>query len=145
MKFTNLSKTYWPKEKISKRDMINYYYQVAPFILPYMKNRPQSLNRYPNGINGPSFYQKNVAEKIPEWISTHDYENTTKEGQKKFLVCSDEPTLLYMANLGCIEMNPWHSRIESPDNPDWCVIDLDPDTNPFSQVIEAGGRLQSVC
>jgi bifunctional non-homologous end joining protein LigD len=109
-----------------------------------MKDRPQSLNRHPNGINGESFYQKNVASKIPSWLETHDYKNTTKEGRKKFLVCTDEASLLYMANLGCIEMNPWHSRIQSPDSPDWCVIDLDPDTNSFNQVIEAANVIKKI-
>jgi bifunctional non-homologous end joining protein LigD len=144
IKFTNLSKWYWPAEKISKRDMLNYYYQVAPYMLPYMQDRPQSLNRHPNGIRGQSFYQKNVAEKIPSWLTTHNYKNTSKEGTKKFLVCTDEASLLYMANLGCIEMNPWHSRIQSPDKPDWCVIDLDPDTNPFSQVMEAANVIKKI-
>ena len=142
--FTNLHKVYWPKEKIAKRDMINYYYQVAPFILPFMKDRPQSLNRHPNGINGESFYQKNIAGKFPPWIKTHDYKNTTKEGNKKFFVCADEAHLLYMANLGCIEMNPWHSRVSSPDNPDWSVIDLDPDTNSFNQVIEVANTIHQI-
>ena len=68
LKFTNLHKLYWPKEKITKGDMINYYYQVAPYMLPYLKDRPQSLNRHPNGINGESFYQKNIAGKFPTWI-----------------------------------------------------------------------------
>jgi len=144
LKFTNLDKIYWPKEKITKGDMINYYYKVAPYMLPYMKDRPQSLNRYPNGINGESFYQKNIAGKMPGWIKTHDYENKTTEGNKKFLVCADEATLIYMANLGCIEMNPWHSRIQAPDNPDWSVIDLDPDKNTFEQVIEAAQIVQQV-
>lgn len=137
LKFTNLSKIYWPDEKITKRDMLNYYYQIAPFMLPYMKDRPQSLNRHPNGIKGESFYQKNVSGKVEPWITTHDYENTSKEGNKTFLVCTDEASLMYIAKLGCIEMNPWHSRIAAPDNPDWCVVDLDPDTNSFEQVIEA--------
>ncbi len=144
LKFTNLHKIYWPKEKITKGDMINYYYQVAPYMLAYLKDRPQSLNRHPNGIKGESFYQKNIAGKFPSWIKTHDYENTTKAGSKKFFVCADEAHLLYMANLGCIEMNPWHSRVSSPDNPDWCVIDLDPDTNPFNQVIEAANVIHQV-
>ena len=142
--FTNLHKIYWPKEKITKRDMINYYYQVAPYMLPYLKDRPQSLNRYPNGIKGESFYQKNIAGKFPSWIATHDYENTTKEGTKKFFVCTDEAHLLYMANLGCIEMNPWHSRVTSPDKPDWSVIDLDPDTNSFNQVIETANVIHQL-
>ncbi len=142
--FTNLDKIYWPKEKIRKRSVINYYHEVAEFMLPYLKDRPQSLNRHPNGINGQSFYQKNVAGKFPSWITTHDYKNITKEGGKKFFVCTDEAGLLYMANLGCIEINPWHSRIQSPDKPDFCIIDLDPDTNSFSQVIETARVVNEV-
>lgn len=134
LKFTNLNKIYWPKEKITKRDMLNYYYQVAPIILPYLKDRPQSLNRYPNGIEGESFYQKNVLGKVPSWIQTFPY---TSEGIKKsFLVPVREADVLYMASLGCIELNPWSSRVQKPDNPDWCIIDLDPDTNSFDQVIK---------
>ena len=144
LQFNNLSKIYWPKEKLSKRDMLNYYYKVAPFMLPYMKDRPQSLNRHPNGINGESFYQKNVAGKVEPWITTHAYDNTTSPGNKTFFVCTDEASLMYIAKLGCIEMNPWHSRIQNPDNPDWCVIDLDPDTNSFGQVIEAARVVHAI-
>ena len=113
--------------------MLNYYYQVAPYILPYLKDRPQSLNRHPNGINGPSFYQKNVEGKVADWIETHPYTSESDGETKQFLVCTEEATLMYLANLGCIEMNPWHSRIQSPDQPDWCVIDLDPDDNPLTR------------
>lgn len=135
LKFTNLSKIYWPKEKITKRDLINYYYQAAPFILPYLKNRPQSLNRFPNGINGESFYQKNVTGKVPDWIETFPYHSSI-DGDKNFLVVSNEASLLYIVSLGCIEVNPWSSTVEKPDNPDWCIIDLDPDKkNTFDQVI----------
>ena len=109
-----------------------------------MKNRPQSLNRFPNGIKGESFYQKNIAGKFPDWLATHDYENKTIEGDKKFLVCEDEASLLYMANLGCIEMNPWNSRAADPDHPDWSVIDLDPDTNSFEEVIETAQVVKTV-
>lgn len=135
--FTNLSKAFWPKEKITKRDMINYYYQVAPYMLPFMKDRPQTLNRHPHGIVGESFYQKNVKGKVPEWIKTFPYYSSTDEEEKEFFVCTDEASLLYIASLGCIEMNPWSSRTQSPDNPDWCIIDLDPDKNTFDQVIKA--------
>ncbi|MEO9013245.1 MAG: DNA ligase D [Ginsengibacter sp.] len=132
--FNNLGKVYWPQEGITKREMLNYYYQVAPYILPYLKNRPQSLNRFPNGIDGKSFYQKNMTGKVPDWIDTFPY---TSEGiQKNFMLCNNEATLLYMASLGCIEFNPWSSTIDKPDNPDWCIIDLDPDKNTFDQVIE---------
>lgn len=134
IKFTNLSKIYWPKEKITKRDLINYYYQAAPFILPYLKDRPQSLNRFPNGINGKSFYQKNVTGKVPAWIKTFPYHSSV-DGDKNFLVVTNEASLLYLVSLGCIEINPWSSRDSKPDNPDWCIIDLDPDQNTFEQVI----------
>ncbi|MGE9310475.1 DNA ligase D [Niabella sp. CJ426] len=135
LKFNNLSKVYWPKEGYTKRDMFNYYYQVAEYILPYLKDRPQSLNRFPNGITKPGFYQKDVKGKSPDWIKKYPY--TTSEGEKKeFLVGDNEATLLWMASLGCIEMNPWFSRVQSPDHPDYCVLDLDPDKQTFDQVIE---------
>ena len=137
LKFTNLSKLYWPKEKVTKRDMLNYYYQIAPYILPYMKDRPQTLNRYPHGINGESFYQKDITGKAPDWIKGFPYYSEADHRQKNFLVCTDEASLMYIASLGCIEMNPWSSRTQSPDHPDWCIIDLDPDKNPFNQVIKA--------
>jgi bifunctional non-homologous end joining protein LigD len=137
IKFTNLSKIFWPDEKITKRDLINYYYQAAPYILPYLKNRPQSLNRFPNGINGKSFYQKNVTGKVPEWIETFPYHSSV-DGDKNFLVVSNEASLLYLVSLGCIEINPWSSTASKPDNPDWCIIDLDPDKNTFEQVIVTG-------
>jgi DNA ligase D-like protein (predicted polymerase)/DNA ligase D-like protein (predicted 3'-phosphoesterase) len=144
LKFSNLDKIYWPKEGIEKRAVLNYYASVAAYIMPYLKDRPQSLNRHPNGITGQSFYQKNIAGKFPSWIETHDYKNTSKEGEKKFFVCTDEASLLYLANLGCIEINPWHSRVSAPDNPDFCIIDLDPDTNPFEQVIETAQMVRRV-
>jgi bifunctional non-homologous end joining protein LigD len=137
LKFSNLDKIYWPKEKLTKRDMLNYYYQVAPFILPYLKGRPQSLNRFPDGIEGGNFYQKDIKGKAPEWIEGFAYRSEGDLTDKEFLVCTDEASLLYMASLGCIEINPWSSTTKKPDYPDWCIIDFDPDTNPFNQTIEA--------
>lgn len=134
---TNLRKIYWPKEKITKGDLLRYYGEIAPYILPYMMDRPQSLNRFPNGVNGESFYQKNMKGKVEPWLKTFERFSESTEESKDFLVCTGEASLLYMANLGCIEMNPWHSRVHSPHYPDWCVIDLDPGNNTFNQVIEA--------
>ncbi|WP_293783548.1 DNA ligase D [uncultured Pedobacter sp.] len=143
LKFTNLSKIYWPEDKVTKRDMFNYYYQVAEYILPYLKDRPQSLNRFPGGIHGASFYQKDVKGKAPDWAKTFPYENG--EGEKKeYLVGTDEASLLWMASLGCIEMNPWFSRTKSPDHPDYCVIDLDPDKQTFDQVVETALETKKV-
>ncbi|WP_232538884.1 DNA ligase D [Chitinophaga tropicalis] len=142
--FTNLSKVFWPDEGYTKRDMLNYYYQVASYILPYLTGRPQSMNRFPNGIKGHSFYQKDVTGKAPDWIAQFPYR--TSEGEdKNFMVPENEAGLLYMANLGAIEMNPWNSTIKKPDNPDWCLIDLDPDEgNSFRQVITTAQTVKEV-
>lgn len=134
--FTNTDKIYWPVEKISKGDLINYYDQISAFILPYLKDRPQSLNRYPNGITGQNFYQKDVTGKVPDWIKTYLYHAEGDDTDKHFLVGKDKATLLYMANLGCIEIHPWSSTIKKPDHPTWCILDLDPDKQPFDQTIE---------
>lgn len=136
LKFTNLDKIFWPKDNITKRDLINYYHQVAPYILPYLKDRPQSMNRFPDGITGEGFYFKNVTDSAPDWAETYLYKSETDQKDKQYLVGKDEATLLYMANLGCIEMNPWSSTIKKPDHPTFCIIDLDPDKNSFDQVIE---------
>jgi len=144
LKFTNLDKVFWPKEGITKRDLINYYYQAAPFILPYLKDRPQSMNRFPNGIEGEGFYFKNVTDTAPDWAETYLYHSDTDEEDKHYLVGKDEATLLYMANLGCIEMNPWNSTIKKPEHPTFCIIDLDPDKNSFDQVVEAAQVTKSI-
>jgi bifunctional non-homologous end joining protein LigD len=145
LKLTNLNKLYWKKEKFSKGDMVNYYLQIAPYMLPYMLDRPQSLNRHPNGIEGPNFFQKNQAGKLPSWMQTHeDFSESTNE-TIEYLVCSNEATLIYMANLGCIEMHPWHSRSQTWDKPDWCLIDLDPDKpNTFEQVMDVAKVVKQV-
>ena len=115
--------------------MLNYYYQVAPYILPYLIDRPQSLNRYPNGITGESFYHKDVTASAPEWIKKAPYQTNGED--KNFLVPEDDASILYMANLGAIEMNPWSSTIHTPDHPDWCLIDLDPsEKNTFETVVK---------
>jgi len=142
--FTNCQKVFWPKEGYTKGDMLNYYYNIAPYILPYLKDRPQSMNRYPNGIGGKSFYHKDVTGKAPGWIKMEPY--TTSQGEdKNFLVPQDEASILYMANLGAIEMNPWNSTIHKEDYPDWCLIDLDPSAkNTFDQVIETAQATKAV-
>lgn len=136
LKLTNLKKLYWPKEKITKGDMLDYYYRVADYIMPYMKDRPQSLNRFPNGINGENFYHKNMAGKIDKWLKTFQRFSDSNGETKDFLICTETASLIYMANLGCIEMNPWHSRVQSPIYPDWTVIDLDPGDISFEKVVE---------
>lgn len=145
IKFTNVDKVYWPKGKgvtktkaITKGEMLNYYYQVAPYILPYLLDRPVSLNRFPNGIGGPSFYQKDVTGKVPDWVEQYLYHAADEpEVDKHYMVPKTEADVMLMASLGCIEMNPWSSRTGKPDHPDWCIIDLDPGKTSFEKVIEA--------
>jgi bifunctional non-homologous end joining protein LigD len=102
-----------------------------------------SLNRYPGGIHAKSFYQKNVKDTAPDWAQTFPYKTSDGE-EKEYLVGKDEATLLWMATLGCIEMNPWFSRTSSPDSPDYCVVDLDPDKQTFDQVVEAANAVKEV-
>ncbi|WP_211352153.1 non-homologous end-joining DNA ligase [Dinghuibacter silviterrae] len=145
LSFTHLDKVYWPKEGYTKRDVLNYYDRIAPYILPYLKDRPQSLNRHPDGINGESFYQKDVTGKAPDWARLFPYHAEGDERQRHFLVCNGKASLLYMVSLGCIEMNPWSSRVETPDNTDWCVLDLDPTKkNDFNNVIETARVIHQV-
>jgi len=137
VKFTNLNKIFWPEEQITKAELINYYYQIAPVLMPYLTGRPQSMNRYPNGISGKSFYFKNVKGKVPGWMSTYKYYSESDREEKEYLIANDEATLLHMINMGCIELNPWSSTSGKPDHPSFCIIDLDPDQNDFDQVILA--------
>lgn len=144
LKFNHLGKLFWPRDGLTKRDLLNYYYQIAPYIHPYLLERPQSLNRFPNGIEGVSFYQKDVTGKAPEWMEKFPYKTSQGEN-KNYLIVQSEYDLLWMANLGAIEMNPWNSTIMSPEHPSWCIIDLDPsEGNTFEQVIEAAQATKEV-
>lgn len=142
--FTHLNKTFWPQEAVTKRDMLNYYIVVAEYMLPHLRNHPMSLNRFPDGIAGPHFYQKDVTGKAPGWATTFAHD-TAKGEHHNYIVGGDVSSLLWMANQGCIEINPWLSRISSPECPDHCVIDLDPDEqNTFDQVIEAAQMVKKL-
>ena len=143
LKLTNLNKVYWPSEKYTKRDLIEFYREMAPFVLPYLKDRPESLHRHPNGVEGESFYQKDL-EHHPAWVKTVRIGSESQEKEIRFLICQDEPTLIYMANLGCIEINPWSSRLGMLDHPDFLVIDLDPEDIAFEKVVEAALAVREV-
>ena len=135
LKVTNLNKLYWKKEGYTKGDLINYYLKVAPYILPYITNRPQSLSRFPNGIDGTHFFQKDVKGKVPDWIQTFEFYSESTDETIDYLVCNGEASLVYMANLGCIEIHPWHSTVQAPEHPVYCLIDLDPDKNKYDDVV----------
>ncbi|HSR48318.1 MAG TPA: DNA ligase D [Anaerolineales bacterium] len=134
LNLTNLEKVYWPEDGYTKGDMIAYYRDVATLMLPYLEDRPESLHRFPNGIAAKSFYQKDI-EQPPPWLKTVRIESESKGESINFLVCQDEASLVYMANLGSIEIHPWNSRLESLEQPDWLVIDLDPADQTFEQIV----------
>jgi bifunctional non-homologous end joining protein LigD len=134
--FSHLDKIFWPREGYTKGDVVEYYRKIAPVILPYLKDRPESLNRHPEGIAGPNFYQKNVGrENIPVFIKTCMLEAKTTDKSVRYLMCNNEDTPLWLANFGCIEINPWASRIGSLNRPDFLTIDLDPHGRSFDDVV----------
>ena len=137
VEFSNTNKIFWPKEKYTKGDVIAYYDKIAPYILPYLKDRPMVMNRHPNGIKGKSFYQKNAdREHLPSFVKTKKiYSESTKE-YIEYVVCQNKETLLWLANFGCIELNPWASRIQKLEKPDFLTIDLDPGKRSFDEVVE---------
>ncbi|HLT08594.1 MAG TPA: DNA ligase D [Cyclobacteriaceae bacterium] len=134
---TNLDKIYWPQEKITKYQLIDYYLNIAEVILPYLKDRPQNLHRYPEGIHKDSFYQKDTAGIFPHWVDTVNVYSKSNDRDIEYMLCQHEATLLYMANLGCIEINPWNSRKDALEYPDYAILDIDPsDKNTFEEAIE---------
>ncbi|GAA4314925.1 DNA ligase D [Pontixanthobacter gangjinensis] len=137
VKVTNLDKVYWPDSGLRKYDLIDYYIKVSEYILPYLKDRPQNLHRHPNGIEKDGFYQKDSEGLHESWLETTSIYSKSARRDIEYLLCQNEASLIYMANLGCIEINPWNSRIQNLDKPDYAVIDLDPsDKNSFDEVIE---------
>ncbi|HAH26230.1 MAG TPA: DNA ligase D [Prolixibacteraceae bacterium] len=146
VKCTNLNKVYWPEEGFTKADLIKYYLTVSKYILPYLKNRPQSLNRHPNGVKGKNFYQKDMdVSKLPSWIKTAKVYSKSNEAYIDYLICNDAATLIYMANMGCIEINPWHSTYLAPDEPTYIMLDLDPGNVPFRDVVDTALAIKEIC
>lgn len=143
---TNFDKIYFPEDKITKGDIINYYRSISYYILPYLKNRPLSLNRHPNGIDGPSFYHKDMnVEQLPAWIKTTRIHSKSNKKYIHYLICNDEATLIYIANLGSIEINPWHSTSTSLHKPDYMMLDLDPGDVPFKKVVDTALVIKDIC
>lgn len=141
---TNLNKIFWPKKKYTKGDVMAYYQKIAPYILPYLKDRPENLNRHPNGIKGKSFFQKDVDHTPPSWVKTARIYSQSNKKYLRYLLCNDKATLIYLTNLGCIEINPWSSRIQSLDKPDYLVIDLDPLDVGFNKVVKTAQTIRQV-
>ncbi|HEX9310085.1 MAG TPA: DNA ligase D, partial [Gemmatimonadaceae bacterium] len=143
--FTNLKKVYWPVEKYTKGDLIDYYRAVSKWMLPYLANRPVVLTRFPDGIDGKSFYQKDAPVFAPEWMRTIPVWSEDTQREIRFFICDSEEALLYLANMGSIPLHIWASRDGSLELPDWCVIDLDPKEAPFTDVIRCAQLLRRLC
>jgi bifunctional non-homologous end joining protein LigD len=138
LKFTNLKKIFYPDEGYTKRDVLNYYDGVADLILPHLKDRPLSLKRYPNGIKGDYFFQKNAADSFASWLRTERIDDI------EYVFAGDRASLMYLVNLGCIDHNPWMSRSPSLDHPDFILIDLDPQECVFDKIVDAALLVKSV-
>ncbi|MCS3530651.1 DNA ligase D [Chryseobacterium sp. JUb7] len=145
VKLTNQDKIYFPKDGITKGDVIEYYQSVASYILPHLKNRPLSLNRFPNGIEEQGFYQKDAGDSIPDWIKTTQVYSESNDKYIDYIYCNDKATLAYLNNLGCIDFNPWNSSLPDLEHPDYLVLDLDPSKkNTFDEVIETALQVNEV-
>jgi bifunctional non-homologous end joining protein LigD len=136
LRLSNLDKLFWPDEGITKGDLLAYYRAVSPVLLPHLRGRPFTMRRYPDGAGGKAFFQKDAPKHMPEWIKT--FEATVSPGKVvRFPLVDDEFALLWMVNMGCIDMNAWYSRVDRPDRPDFVLFDLDPTPDvPWSQTIE---------
>lgn len=143
--FSHPDKVFWPEAGYTKGDLIDYYQTVLDTMLPYIQDRPCNLLRQPNGYKGKSFFQKDMAERSPDWLTTISVYSDSNEKDIDYLVCEDAETLLYQAQLGCIEINPWNSRVQSLEKPDWTVIDLDPEGVGFKDVVKVAQVVHDVC
>jgi bifunctional non-homologous end joining protein LigD len=145
IKLTNQDKIYFPKDEVTKGDVITYYQSIAEYILPHLKNRPLSLNRFPNGIEEQNFYQKDASDTIPDWVKTTEVYSESTDKNIDYVYCNDKATLAYLNNLGCIDMNPWNSSLPDLEHPDYLVLDLDPSKkNTFDDVIETALQVNEI-
>lgn len=143
VEFSHLDKVFFPKHGYTKGDLIHYYESVAAYILPYLKDRPHSLLRQPGGVTDHGFFQKNM-EHLPDWVPATDIYSESNHGDLHWIVGGKIETLEYMVQLGCIEINPWNSRVQHLDKPDWLVIDLDPEGVTFNDVITVARAVRDV-
>jgi bifunctional non-homologous end joining protein LigD len=145
LELSRLGKPFWPAEGYTKGDLIDYYRAVAPVLLPYLRDRPLVLDRFPDGIEGKSFFQKNAPDFAPEWIRTEAVWSEDSDKETRYFVCDDEPTLVYMANSGAIPLHVWSSRIGSLQAPDWSILDLDAKEAPFAAAVAVARAIRRLC
>jgi len=142
---SNVAKVFWPAEGYTKGDLIAYYRAISPWLLPYLADRPLVLTRFPDGIEGKSFFQKDAPGFAPEWIRTETLWSEGSERELDYFVCDSEAALTYIINLGAIPLHIWGSRIGSLEQPDWCILDLDPKEAPFADVITVARAIRDLC
>ena len=150
LELSNLDKVFFPGDGITKGDLLAYYRAVAPVVLPHVKGRPFTMKRYPDGIEGGHFFQKDAPVHMPEWIPTREFEVSTRESprrrrQIRVPLVDDELALLWMVNMGCIDLNTWYSRVDRPERPDFVLFDLDPAADVgFAEVVEVALLVKDV-
>jgi bifunctional non-homologous end joining protein LigD len=144
VKITNPKKVFWPEEGYTKADLIAYYVAVSPFLLPYLRERPVVLTRYPDGITGKSFFQKDAPEFAPAWVRTARIYSKDAEREIDYFIVDDVETLRYVINLGTIPLHLWSARLGSLDRPDWLILDLDPKGAPFTDVVKVARQLHRI-
>jgi len=143
--FTNLTKIFWPDEGYTKGDLIAYYRAIAPWMLPYLAERPLVLTRFPDGITGKSFFQKDAPQYAQQFVRTVTIWSEDSQRQLDYFVCDDVAALEYIANMAAIPLHVWSSRVESLATPDWCILDLDPKGAPFTDVVAVAKALRALC
>jgi bifunctional non-homologous end joining protein LigD len=137
---SNLDKPFWPESGLTKGDLLSYYRDVAPVLVPHLRGRPFTMKRYPDGWQGKHFFQKDTPKHAPSWLRTARFPATNREGETReidYAIVDDELSLLWVVNMGCIDMNAWSSRADRPERPDWVMFDLDPaDDAGFGEVVQ---------
>ena len=140
---SSLDKVFFPKEGYTKGDLIEYYEKIADTMLPYLKDRPVTMIRFPNGIEDKQFYQKDAPDYFPDWIETKAIKKQDG-GKTSYVVCNDKATLVYLANQACITPHIWLSRKDKPDHPDRMIFDLDPSKDDFDEVKDAARKIRKL-
>ena len=145
VKVSHVDKILFPEDDVTKGDIVDYYISMSDYILPYLKGRPESLLRNPNGIHAKGFFHKDAGGNVPSYVKDVKIYSESNQKDIDYIVCDNQATLTYLNNLGCIEINPWHSTVEDLEKPDYLIIDIDPsDKNTFEQVIKAANMVKQV-
>ncbi len=145
VKLSNLEKVFWPEERYTKGDLIAYYRAIAPWMLPYLRGRPLVLTRFPDGITGKSFFQKDAPGYAQQFVRTVTIWSEDSQRELDYFVCDDVDSLVYIANMAAIPLHIWSSRVETLATPDWCILDLDPKGAPFTDVVAVAKALRALC